>query len=136
MELAGQLALTLIPSLAAIGALAWLAHRLGLGGDRRIGSEDEARELAEEAFGGFDPVAVAIDRSGHGAILRDADGRIATLRRHGSHFAGRMFDRRPIARLDRNLLIIEGGDRPFGAVTLDLGPQAQVWAASLRRMAR
>ncbi|MGB3738684.1 MAG: hypothetical protein WA948_04955 [Pontixanthobacter sp.] len=121
-------------SLVAILAIGWLAARLKLGGDRRIANEDEARVLAEEAVSGFDPVDIAIDRGGHGALLRDKSGRILMLRQHGSHFAGRLFDRQPDARLDRDLLIIEGGDRPFGAVTLDLGPQAQTWAATLRSM--
>lgn len=105
-----------------------------LGGDRRIRSEAEARELADEIMTGFDPVEIAIDRAGYGALLRDQDGRIMVLRRHGAHFAGRLLDRRPSARLDQNLLTIEAEDRPFGAVTLDLGRQAQVWAASLRRL--
>lgn len=38
------------------------------------------------------------------------------------------------ARLDRALLVIGAAERPFGEVTLDLGPQAQYWAASLRRL--
>ena len=121
-------------SLLAILALAWLAGKMQLGGDRRIRSEAEARELADEIMTGFDPVEIAIDRAGYGALLRDQDGRIMVLRRHGAHFAGRLLDRRPSARLDQNLLTIEAEDRPFGAVTLDLGRQAQVWAASLRRL--
>ena len=121
-------------SLVAILAIAWLAKSLNLGGDRRIRSEAEARELADEVESGFEPVDIALDRAGYGALLRDAEGRILLMRRHGTHFAGRLFDRRPSARLDQNLLTIEADDRQFGSVTLDLGQQAQVWAASLRRM--
>lgn len=121
-------------SLLAILALGWLASKLQLGGDRRIRSDDEARALADEAVSGFEPVDIALDRSGYGALLRDADGRVLMLRRHGSHFAGRLIEKRPQARLDQNLLIIEAEDRPFGAVTLDLGKNAQIWAASLRRL--
>lgn len=121
-------------SLLAILALGWLASKLQLGGDRRIRSEDEARALADEAVSGFEPVDIALDRAGYGALLRDAQGRILMLRRHGSHFAGRLIEKRPQARLDQNLLIIEAEDRPFGAVTLDLGKNAQIWAASLRRL--
>ncbi len=121
-------------SLLAILALGWLASKLQLGGDRRIRSEAEARELADEAVSGFDPIDIALDRAGYGALMRDEQGRILMLRRHGTHFAGRLIEKRPQARLDQNLLIIEAEDRPFGAVTLDLGKNAQIWAASLRRL--
>ena len=56
-------------SLVAILLLAWIAHRLGLGGDTRIRSEDQARELADEAVSGFEPVDIAIDRAGMRAFL-------------------------------------------------------------------
>ena len=124
----------LAASLVAILALAWLAKKLGLGGDRRIRSAEEARFLADEAVSGFDAIDVALDRAGYGALLRDANGRILMLRRHGTHFAGRLITRRPQAQLDQSLLTIEAEDRPFGAVTLDLGRDAQIWAASLRRL--
>lgn len=121
-------------SLLAILALGWLASKLQLGGDRRIRSEADARELADEAVSGFDPIDIALDRAGYGALMRDEQGRILMLRRHGTHFAGRLIEKRPQARLDQNLLIIEAEDRPFGAATLDLGKNAQIWAASLRRL--
>lgn len=121
-------------SLLAILALGWLALKLGLGGDPRIRSEEEARKLADEAVSGFEPVDIALDRAGYGALLRDDEGRVLMLRRHGSRFAGRLIERRPQARLDQNLLIIEPEDRQFGTVILDLGKNAQIWAASLRRL--
>lgn len=121
-------------SLVAILLLWWLAGRLGLGGDRRIRSEDDARALADEAVSGFEPVEFAIDKAGYGALLRDAQGRVLLLRRHGAHFAGRLLERRPEARLDRDFLTIQSPDRRFGGITLQLGPAAQVWAASLRRL--
>lgn len=121
-------------SLLAIVLLAWLAHRLRLGGDLRLRNEDHARELADEAVSGFDPVDIAIDRAGYSAIMRDAAGRILLLRRHGAHFAGRLITTRPQARLDQGFLTIEAEDKPFGSVTLNLGKAAQEWAASLRRL--
>ena len=121
-------------SLLAILALAWLAHRLGLGGDARIRDEAHLRELAEEALCGFEPVAVAIDRAGFAALARDGAGRIMLLRRHGAHFASRLLDSHANARLDRNLLVVGTADKRFGEVTLDLGNDAQAWAASLRRL--
>lgn len=121
-------------SLVAILALAWFARRLGLGGDPRIRSEDHARELADEAICGFEPVEFAIDRAGMGALLRDARGRVLLLRRHGAHFAGRLLDSHAHARLDRNFLTLATADRRFGSITLDLGSAAPAWAASLRRL--
>lgn len=121
-------------SLVAIVALAWLARRLGLGGDLRIADEDHARALADEAICGFDPLDIAIDRAGMGALLRDARGRVLLLRRHGTHFASRLLDSYAHARLDRNFLTLATTDTRFGSVTLDLGQKAPEWAASLRRL--
>lgn len=129
-----DLLLRLGGSLLAIFALAGLAWKLGLGGDLRIRDEAQARELAEEAMCGFDAVDVAIDRAGHAALLRDAGGRVLLLRRHGAHFAARLLTGHAHARLDRTLLVIGPVEKRFGKVTLDLGPQAQYWAASLRRL--
>ena len=123
-------------SLLAILALAWLAERLGLGGDRRIGDEAEARALADEAICGFEPVDIAIDRAGMGALLRDARGRVLLIRRHGTHFAGRLLDSYTHARLDHQFLTLATSDRRFGSVTFDLGRRAPEWAASLRRLER
>lgn len=121
-------------SLLAI-VLVWLLVRyLGLGGDPRIRDEQTARRLAGEALFGFSAVDVAVDRAGIGALLRDAEGRVMLLRRHGAHFAGRLLDQGTMAQLNRNFLTVAPGDRWFGAVTLDLGQQAQVWAGSFRRL--
>lgn len=128
-------AIQLAGSLIAILALAWLAHRLGLGGDARIRSEEEARELAGEAIHGFEPVEIAIDKAGMGALCRDAAGRVLLLRRHGSHFASRLLDSHAHTRLDRGFLTLATADRCFGSVTFDLGDKAAMWAASLRRIA-
>lgn len=121
-------------SLAAILLLAGFARWLGLGGDRRLKDAEEARELARAAVSGFDPIEIALDRAGIGALLRDAQGRVMLLRRHGVHFAARILTSYRGTRLDRHLLTIDAGERRFGAVTLDLGPAAQHWAASLRRI--
>ncbi|BEU99013.1 hypothetical protein [Novosphingobium olei] len=121
-------------SLAAILAIWWIARAMKLGGDVRLRDEGHARELAEEAICGFGPVEVALDRARIGALVRGADGRVLLLRRHGSHFAARLIADYQGIRLDRQFLTIATRERRFGAVTLDLGPQAQAWAASLRRL--
>ena len=121
-------------SLAAILALAWLARWLGLGGDPRLRDPDEARRLAGEALCGFEAQEVVLDRAGIGALLRDSAGRIMLLRRHGVHWVARLLDSQAGVRLDRSFMTIATGDRTFGAITLDLGDQAQAWASSLRRI--
>jgi hypothetical protein len=121
-------------SLVAILLLAWLARRLRLGGDVRIRDEAHARTLANEAVFGFDPVDIAIDKAGIGALLRDVQGRQMLLRRHGAQFVGRILDPGVDARLDRTFLTIGTGEKSFGQVTLNLGDAAQVWAAGLRHV--
>lgn len=130
------LALQFGGGLAVVLLLAFAAGRMGLGGEARIRNEDHARELAREAAWGFEPVDVALDRAGFGALVRGRDGRVLLLRRHGVHFAARPVADHAGVRLDRGFLTVETADRRFGAVTLDLGPQAQVWAGSLRRLGR
>lgn len=121
-------------SLAAILLLAWLARRLGLGGDPRLRDPDEARRLAGEALDGFEARDVVLDRAGIGALLRDTSGRVMLLRRHGARWAARLLDGHAGVRLDRTFMTIATRDRTFGAITLDLGDQAQAWAGSLRRL--
>ena len=123
-------------SLAAIFALAYFARWLGLGGDVRIRDEAHARELAQEAVPEFEPVSVARDKAGIGAILKDSAGCQMLLRRHGAHFVGRMLDTSVEARLDRNFLTLGTGEKFFGKVTLNLGDRAQHWAAGLRHLPR
>ncbi|MBK6802767.1 MAG: hypothetical protein IPG83_15160 [Novosphingobium sp.] len=121
-------------SLIAILLLALLARQLGLGGDVRLRTRAQALDEAAAALGGFEAVDVALDRAGIGALLRDSQGRVLLLRRHGAQFAARLLDSHADTRLDRNFLTIGTGDTSFGKVTLDLGDKAQVWAASLRRL--
>lgn len=130
--------LQFLGSLAAILAIAWLVLKLKLGGDVRIRGEDHARELADEQVHGYQPTEIAIDQAGYGAIMRDADGRVLVLRRHGAHFAGRVLSDRATSRLDQRKLVIGTDDARFGTVTLDLGDDpdngAAHWAESLRRL--
>jgi hypothetical protein len=122
-------------SLVAVLFMAGIAWWMKLGGDVRIRGEEQARILADQAVCGFRPVAMSLDRAGIGALLRDIDGRQMLLRRNGAHFVGRLLDRNVVARLDRNFLTIGTGERTFGSITLDLGPDAQYWASGLRHLA-
>ena len=121
-------------SIAAILFIAWFARFLRLGGDVRIRSEEQAREIANETCCGFDPVEIAIDKAGIAALLRDAEGRHLLVRRHGVQWAGRLLDRHNDSRLDKNFLTVGTGKKTFGSVTLNLGSQASHWAAGLRNL--
>ena len=121
-------------SIAAILFIAWFARFLRLGGDVRIRSEEQAREIANETCCGFDPVEIAIDKAGIAALLRDAEGRHLLVRRHGVQWAGRLLDRHNDSRLDQNFLTVGTGEKTFGSVTLNLGSQASHWAAGLRHL--
>lgn len=121
-------------SIAAILLLAWTAKRMGLGGDLRIRDEDHVRALADEAVCGYRPQHIIIDRAGVGALMKDAQGRHMLIRRHGAQFVGRLLDGHSDSRLDQNFLTIGTGEKSFGKVTLNLGPEAQNWAAGLRHM--
>jgi hypothetical protein len=121
-------------SFAAVLLMAAIAWWLKLGGDARIRNEEQARLLADQAVCGFKPVAIALDRAGIGALLRDGEGRQMLIRRNGANFVGRLLDRRVVARLDRNFLTIGTGERTFGTITLDLGADAQYWASGLRHL--
>lgn len=126
--------LKLAGSVVAILFLAWLAKYLKLGGDLRIRSDEQARAIADQVLPGFDPVDIAIDKAGIGALMRDAGGRHLLVRRHGAQFAGRLLDRHSDTRLDQNFLTVGTGEKTFGKVTLNLGSQAQYWAAGLRHL--
>ena len=129
------LAIQLAASVVLILGVTWLSHKLALGSDVRLRDEAEVHALAENAVCGFHPREVVMDRAGIAALARDGAGRVMLLRRHGAQFAARLLDGHADARLDRNFLTIGTGERYYAPVTLDLGDQAQVWAASLRRLA-
>lgn len=126
--------LKLAGSIAAILFLAWLAYRLGLGGDLRIRDETHARTLADEVYCGFDPIDVVIDKAGIAALLKDAQGRHLLIRQHGVQFAGRLLDSHSESRLHQGFLTIGTGEATFGKITLNLGTDAQHWASGLRHL--
>jgi len=121
-------------SLVMVLALYGLARALRLGGDVRIADAAHAIALAEATFPGFDAEAVTLDRARIGALVRNREGRVMLIRRHGARFVGRELTNHKGIRLDRHTLTLETGDPRFGDLTLDLGADAQSWAASLRRL--
>ncbi|QNQ10705.1 hypothetical protein [Sphingomonas alpina] len=118
-------------SLVAVLVMTLVARLLGLGVASRIADADHARRLAEEAWCGFRATAVAIDRDGRAALLRNAANRHMVLRAHGNHFVSRFVDPPFQASLDRETLTLALPEAMFGTVTLDLGDEATAWAAEL-----
>jgi hypothetical protein len=113
-------------SLVAVLALAACVRWLGLGGDVRITDRADGLRIAND--NGFAADDIVIDRAGVAALARNAQGQFFLLRRHGVHFVGHRLSAPLNARLDQRFLTI-------GQTTLDLGEDAAIWAASLRRMA-
>ncbi|MCA0903592.1 hypothetical protein [Qipengyuania aquimaris] len=112
--------LQFLGSLVAILALAGLAFALRLGPAPRLEDEQAARAAADEAVSGFDPVDIALDRGGAGALMRDAAGRILLLRQHGSHFAGRVLTGAAEVSLDGDALLIDTAEKRYGAARLEV----------------
>lgn len=123
-------------SLVAVLFIAWLVGKIGLGGDPRIADADHAIRLAEEAEAGFRGVEVARDRAGFAAIVQNAEGRMMLVRAHGNFFAARPVDASVIGRLDKDFLTLTTPERTFGAVTLQLGRDAGMWASRMRDIGR
>ncbi|WP_298198639.1 hypothetical protein [Novosphingobium sp.] len=121
-------------SLVAIVALSLLARSLGLGADVRLRDPDEARALAQAADCAFRPTAISLDRAGLGALLADDGGQVILLRRHGARFVARLLTSHQGIQLERQFLRFALPEPGFEPITLDLGAEAQHWAASLRRL--
>ena len=123
-------------SLAAVLFVAWLVGKIGLGADPRIEDADHAIRLAEEAEAGFKGVEVARDRAGFAAIVQNAEGRMMLVRAPGNFFAARPVDASVEGRLDKEFLTLTMSERTFGAVTLQLGKDAGMWASRMREFSR
>ncbi len=123
-------------SLAAVFFVAWLVGRIGLGADPRIEDAAHAIRLAEESEAGFGGVEVARDRAGFAAIVQNAEGRMMLVRAHGNFFAARPVDAGVIGRLDKDFLTLTMPEKTFGAVTLQLGKDAGMWASRMREIVR
>ena len=121
-------------SLLAVLFIAWLVGKMWLGADPRIADATHAIRLAEEAEAGFHGIEVARDRAGFAAIVRNGEGRMMLVRAHGNHFAARPVDAGVAGRLDKDFLTLTMPEKTFGAVTLQLGKDAGMWASRMRTL--
>jgi hypothetical protein len=115
-------------SLVAIALLAGLAALLKLGGNPKLGDEADVARIANEIADGFQPCDVEVSRDGSSALARDPAGQVMVIKRHGNRFAGRILGVRAAARREGDVLVVECGERRFGAVSLEIDKAAS-WEA-------
>lgn len=111
-------------AVAALVALAWL---LGFRGSARLVSEDEARELARLAPGGFEPTSILLDIKGRAAVARNARGELLALLPHGNRFVQRPIAPQQLTMDADGTLVIACEGRQFH---LEPGSDAQGWATA------
>ncbi len=124
MTMAWQLA----GSLLAIGLLVLLAWRYGQTGLPALRDEVEARAIADSIAGGFAATSCAIDGNGHGALLRDSNGRIVLVHPHGAQFIARLLGNATVCRREGAMLIVRDGNL---SLPLDLAREAKEWEVLL-----
>ena len=118
-------------SLAAVAILVFLAWKWGFAGLPELRDEEEARALADEVPGGFIAIAVTLDVSHHGALLRDEAGRVVLLVPAGAHFIARLLGPGIEVARDGGELTLRGRDL---SIRLELGPHADDWAKAIARL--
>ncbi|WP_414900021.1 hypothetical protein ACMT1E_10045 [Sphingomonas flavalba] len=109
----------LLGSLAGVLGLAAFARLLGLGGGR-IADAAEACRLAETHVSGFVALRGIVATDGQTALVLTTAGPPVVLKIHGAQPAARKLPEQFRVNTLNNKIIIETGDRPFGAVTLAL----------------
>lgn len=120
-------------SLAAIFALFGLIKWLKLGGDPVLSAGASLDQAANEVEDGFEVMRHSIARGGKAALVRNQDGHILVLKRHGNKFAGRILTSKASAREEVDALIVDAGESQFGKVRLSLN-DASYWADAINRL--
>ncbi|MWV28753.1 hypothetical protein GRF63_12635 [Erythrobacter sp. GH3-10] len=110
-------------SLLAVVLIVLLTWFLGFRTAAKLDSEAEATAQFQLAPGGFEPASLALDRQGASAIARDAQGRIAVLVPHGTHFVVRLLNEGSAITARDGVLQIAG----IESLQLDLGESAERW---------
>ncbi|TPG20466.1 hypothetical protein EAH87_08245 [Sphingomonas koreensis] len=112
LQLAGSLA-----AILSLAGIAW-AMKLGRGGHAAaIEDPESAAQAAEEALPGFQSFGALVGEDRAAAIVAGHHGRVAVVKRHGARLAARevRWDR---VRATHEGMLVETGDRRFGAVTV------------------
>ena len=112
LQLAGSIAAILI-----LAGLAW-ALKLGRAGhEGTIDTPEQAVEAAEQALAGFRAIRALVGEDRAAALVAGTHGRVAAIKRHGARLAVREV-RWSQVRATYDGILIETGDRRFGAVTV------------------
>ncbi len=120
-------------SLVAILALAGFARWMRLGGEPELEDVADVHRIAGEVEDGFEAEVIGIDHAGAAALLRDADGRIMLIKRHGNRFAGRLLGPKAQASHSGDALIVDSGEKRFGCVPL-IVDDWKAWEAAINRL--
>ena len=124
LQLAGSLAAILI-----LAGIAW-ALKLGRAGhEASIDDPESASRTAEESLAGFRAIGALVGENRAAALVAGAHGRVAAVKRHGARLAVREV-RWDQVRATSEGMLVETGDRRFGAVTV-----AGVSVLDIRRLA-
>jgi hypothetical protein len=110
--LAGSLAAILI-----LAGLAWLLKLGRSGHEGAIEDAGQAGEAAEQAVAGFRAIGALVGEDRAAALVAGAHGRVAVVKRHGARLAVREV-RWEQVRATYDGMLVETGDRRFGAVTV------------------
>ena len=108
-----------------VGVLGLVAITRALGLGRR--GPLTAAEASESAAAVFQPARAVrsfVSDDGRAAVVASDDHRLCLVKRHGAHPATRLLTRPVPHRSDGNAIVIDPGDRMFGAVRVTL-PQAE-----------
>jgi hypothetical protein len=112
LQLAGSLAAILI-----LAGLAW-ALKLGRAGhEGKIDDPENAGQAAEEALAGFHALGALVGDDRAAALVAGEHGRVAVVKRHGARVAVREVRWGQVRATPAGMLV-ETGDRRFGAVTV------------------
>lgn len=114
--------LPLAGSIAGVLGLAWVARLLGLGG-AAIGSDAEARGIAEESLAGFSAETAIVSSDGAAALVRGDDGSLMLLKVHGANIVSRHLSPPVTAIGSSEGVTLATGERMFGDVRLLLTPE-------------
>lgn len=109
--------LLLAGSIAGVLGLALVARMLKLGG-ASIGSNTEARHIAEESLTGFSAEAAVVSSDGAAALVRGDDGSLVLLKVHGANIASRPLTPPVTAITIDDGVTVATGERMFGDVRL------------------
>src|SRR5690242_3474672 len=112
LQLAGSLAAILI-----LAGLAWLLKLGRAGHEGTIDEPDQAAEAAEQSLAGFRTVGALVGDDRAAALVAGEHGRVAVIKRHGARLAVREV-RWEQVRATHEGMLVETGDRRFGAVTV------------------